>query len=118
MAEEKKGLFARLKEGLGKTRNAFNEKIDTVFGAFKKLDDELYDELEEALIMADIGGVTSAEIVDRLRENVREKHINDGDAAKEELKSIISDILKSGDSALHLETKPAVILVILSLIHI
>ena len=48
MAEEKKGLFARLKEGLGKTRNAFNEKIDTVFGAFKKLDDELYDELEEA----------------------------------------------------------------------
>ena len=60
MAEEKKGLFARLKAGLGKTRDSFNEKIDNVFSVFKKLDDDLYDELEEALIMADIGGVTSA----------------------------------------------------------
>ncbi len=112
MAEEKKGLFARLKAGLGKTRDSFNEKIDNVFSVFKKLDDDLYDELEEALIMADIGGVTSAEIVDRLRERVREKHISDGEAAKRELHAIISEIMSSADSALHLETKPAVILVI------
>ncbi len=112
MAEEKKGLFARLKAGLGKTRDSFNEKIDNVFSVFKKLDDDLYDELEEALIMADIGGVTSAEIVDRLRERVREKHISDGEAAKKELRAIISEIMSSADSTLHLETKPAVILVI------
>lgn len=112
MAEEKKGLFARLKAGLGKTRDSFNEKIDNVFSVFKKLDDDLYDELEEALIMADIGGVTSAEIVDRLRERVREKHISDGEAAKKELRAIISEIMSSADSALHLETKSAVILVI------
>ena len=112
MAEEKKGLFARLKAGLGKTRDSFNEKIDNVFSVFKKLDDDLYDELEEALIMADIGGVTSAEIVDRLRERVREKHISDGEASKKELRAIISEIMSSADSTLHLETKPAVILVI------
>ena len=112
MAEEKKGLFARLKAGLGKTRDSFNEKIDNVFSVFKKLDDDLYDELEEALIMADIGGVTSAEIVDRLRERVREKHINDGETAKKELRAIISEIMSGADSTLHLETKPAVILVI------
>ena len=72
---EKKGLFARLREGLGKTRDSFNEKIEGVFSVFKKIDDDLYDELEEALIMADIGGQTSFEIVEQLRENVKEKHI-------------------------------------------
>lgn len=109
---EKKGLFARLREGLGKTRDSFNEKIDNVFSVFKKLDDDLYDELEEALIMADIGGQTSCEIVEQLRENVKEKHINDAEAAKEELKSIICEILSANDCRLCLETKPAVILVI------
>lgn len=109
---QKKGLFARLREGLGKTRDSFNEKLDGVFTAFKKLDDDLYDELEEALIMADIGGRVSFEIVEKLRENVKEKHITDGEAAKEELKSIICDILAGGDNKLCLDTKPTVILVI------
>ncbi len=109
---EKKGLFARLKEGLGKTRNSFNEKLDGVFSVFKKLDDDLYDELEEALIMADIGGQTSCEIVEQLRENVKEKHIKDAEEAKAELKSIITEILSKNDCELRLETKPAVILVI------
>ena len=109
---EKKGLFARLKEGLGKTRNSFNEKIDGVFSVFKKIDEDLYDELEEALIMADIGGQTSCEIVEQLRKNVKDKHITDAQAAKEELKNIISEILSKNDCKLHLETKPAVILVI------
>ena len=109
---EKKGLFARLKEGLGKTRDSFNEKIDGVFSVFKKIDDDLYDELEEALIMADIGGMTSCEIVEQLRENVKEKHITDGEEAKKELKNIIAQILSKNDCRLHLETKPTVILVI------
>ena len=109
---EKKGLFAKLKEGLGKTRNSFNEKLDTVFSVFKKLDDDLYDELEEALIMADIGGQTSCEIVEQLRENVKEKHIKDAEETKAELKSIITEILSKNDCELRLETKPAVILVI------
>lgn len=109
---EKRGLFARLREGLGKTRDSFNEKIDNVFSVFTKLDDELYDELEEALIMADIGGQTSWEIVEELRENVKKKHIHDAQGAKEELKSIICEILSANDSYLKLETKPTVILVI------
>ena len=109
---EKKGLFARLREGLGKTRDSFNEKIDGVFSVFKKLDDDLYDELEEALILADIGGQTSCEIVEQLRENVKEKHIKEAEEAKAELKNIIADILRSNDCELRLETKPTVILVI------
>ena len=109
---EKKGLFARLKEGMGKTRSSFNEKLDNVFSVFKKLDEELYDELEEALIMADIGGQTSCEIVEELRERVKEKHISDAENAKKELKAIICEILQENDCGLHLETKPAVILVI------
>lgn len=109
---EKKGLFARLREGLGKTRDSFNEKLDNVFSVFTKLDDELYEELEEALIMADIGGQTSWEIVEQLRENVKSKHISDGEGAKAELKNIICEILSSNDCELRLETKPAVILVI------
>lgn len=109
---EKKGLFARLKEGLGKTRDSFNEKLDNVFSVFTKVDDDLYDELEEALIMADIGGQTSFEIVEQLRENVKKKHIHDGEEAKEELKNIICEILSANDCELRLETKPTVILVI------
>ena len=109
---EKKGLFARLKEGLGKTRDSFNEKLDNVFSVFTKIDDDLYDELEEALILADIGGQTSFEIVEQLRENVKTKHIHDGEEAKAELKNIICEILNANDCELRLETKPTVILVI------
>lgn len=109
---EKKGLFARLREGLDKTRSSFNEKVDSVFSVFKKIDDDLYDELEEALIMADIGGAASMEITDELRARVKEKHITDAQEAKEELKSIISEILSSCDCSLNLKTKPTVILMI------
>ena len=112
MNTEKKGLFARLKDGLGKTRDSFNEKLDGVFGVFKKIDDDLYDELEEALIMADIGARASFEIVEELRASVKEKHITDAEGAKDELKAIICEILAGGDNKLHLDTKPTVILVI------
>lgn len=110
--EEKKGLFARLKEGLGKTRDSFNEKLDGVFSVFKKIDDELYDELEEALILADIGGRAAMEIVEQLRDRVDEKNIKEASEAKNELKSIIAEILTAQDSKLHLDTKPTVILMI------
>jgi len=109
---EKKGLFARLKEGLGKTRNSFNEKIDSVFSVFKKVDEELFEELEEALIMVDIGGRAAAEIVDELREIVKQKHIIDGELVKDELKAIIADVFKQEDHRLIIDTKPTVILVI------
>ena len=109
---EKKGLFARLKEGLGKTRDSFNEKLDNVFSVFTKIHDDLYDELEEALILADIGGQTSFEIVAQHREKVKTKHIHDGEEAKAELKNIICEILSANDCELRLETKPTVILVI------
>lgn len=110
--EEKKGLFARLKEGLGKTRDSFNEKLDGVFSVFKKIDDELYDELEEALILADIGGRAAMEIVEQLRDRIDEKNIKEASEAKNELKSIIAEILTAQDSKLHLDTKPTVILMI------
>ena len=109
---EKKGLLAILREGLDKTRSSFNEKVDSVFSVFKKIDDDLYDELEEALIMADIGGAASMEITDELRARIKEKHITDAQEAKEELKSIISEILSSCDCSLNLKTKPTVILMI------
>lgn len=110
--EKKKGLFSRLVEGLGKTRGAFTEKVDGVFAPSRKIDDDLYDELEEALILADIGGSTSMEIVDTLRQRVKEKRISGADAAKAELRAIISEILSQGDSKLRLDTTPSVVLVI------
>ena len=109
---ENKGFFAKLKAGLGKTRDSFNERIDSVFSVFKKIDEDLYEELEEALIMVDIGGRASAEIVDELRDIVKEKHIADGEEVKKELKAIIADILKSETPDLIIDTKPTVILVI------
>ncbi len=111
-ALKKQGLFSRLMSGLGKTRGAFTDKVDGVFKPSRKIDDDLYDELEEALILADIGGSTSMDIVDSLRARVKEKRISGAEEAKAELRAVISEILGSGDSRLYLDTTPAVILVI------
>ncbi len=108
----KGGLFSRLAQGLGKTRAAFTGRVDEVFRPSRKIDDDLYDELEEALIMADLGGSTSMEIVDELRERVKSKHISGADAARCELREIITEILSSGDSELRVDTTPTVVLVI------
>ncbi len=117
MAEEpdeapSKGLFARLREGLGKTRSAISDRVGEVFKSFKKVDEEFYEELEEALILADIGMTTSVEIVDRLRERVKDKKLSEETEVKNELRDIIAEILESEDSALKLDTTPTVILVI------
>ncbi len=110
--EEKKGLFARLRDGLGKTRNSISDKVNDVFKSFKKIDEEFYEELEEALILADIGMTTSVEIVERLRERVKEKKLHEEEEVKKELRDIVAEILESEDSELKLDTKPTVILVI------
>ncbi len=110
--EEKKGFFARLRDGLGKTRSSISDKVNEVFKAFKKIDEEFYEELEEALILADIGMTTSVEIVDRLKDRVKEKKLTEEDEVKKELRDIVAEILTCDESELMLDTKPTVILVI------
>ncbi len=106
------GFFEKLKSGLTKTRESISEQMNSVFSVFVRVDEELFESLEEALIMADIGVESTEYIIETLRENVKQKHITDGTVVKEELKNIISDILSSQDSAVDVSTKPAVILVI------
>ena len=107
------GIFSKLKQSLTKTKESISEKFDNVIKVFKKVDEELYEELEEQLIMADVGVNTSMEITERLREAAKEKKIVDSYALKGELNSIMRDILTEGtDCKIHLEGKPAVIMVI------
>ena len=106
------GFFDKLKSGLGKTRTAISEQVNNVFKAFVKVDEELFENLEEALIMADLGVETSVFIIEELRDRVKSKRIEDAEAVKEELKDVISEILCSTDTSMKLDTKPSVILVI------
>jgi len=106
------GFFDKLKQGLTKTRTAISDQVNTVFKAFVKVDEELFESLEEALIMADIGVETSVYIIETLRDRVKTKRITDGNLVKDELKVVISEILSENDSEMKLETKPSVILVI------
>ena len=106
------GFFDKLKNGLTKTRESIAKQVNNVFSVFVKVDDELFENLEEALIMADIGVETSTYIIETLRDNVKHKHITDGNLVKEELKSIISEILSTLDTTVDTSTTPSVILVI------
>ena len=106
------GFFDKLKNGLTKTRESIAKQVNNVFSVFVKVDDELFENLEEALIMADIGVETSTYIIEKLRDNVKHKHITDGNLVKEELKSIISEILSALDTTVNTSTTPSVILVI------
>ncbi len=106
------GFFEKLKNSLKKTSDAISEQVNNVFSVFVKVDEELFENLEEALIMADIGVETSSYIIEDLRDRVKHKHITDGNIVKEELKDVISEILDEQDSEMHLENSPAVILVI------
>ena len=106
------GFFEKLKNSLKKTSDAISTQVNNVFSAFVKVDEELFENLEEALIMADIGVETSSYIIDELRDRVKHKHITDGNVVKEELKLVIADILEEQDTEMHLDSKPAVILVI------
>ena len=105
------GFFDKLKSGLNKTKNAIVGKIDNIVKSFRKVDEELFEELEEALISADIGVYVTEEILDRLRDTVKDKNIKESEEVKDELFEILSDMV--GDhEPLNLSTKPAVILVI------
>ena len=106
------GFFDKLKNGLTKTRESIAKQVNNVFSVFVKVDDELFENLEEALIMADIGVETSTYIIEKLRDNVKHKHITDGNLVKEELKSIISEMLSALDTTVNTSTTPSVILVI------
>ena len=112
-AEEKsKGFFARLKEGLGKTRASINDKLDSVLKMFQKVDEELFEELEEALIMADVGVDTSLYIISQLRLRVKEKKITEAEDVKGEIEEIISEILCRNDNSIDTSSGPSVIMVI------
>ncbi len=106
------GFFDKLKEGLTKTRENLAGQVNNIFSGFVQVDEELFDSLEEALIMADIGVETTEYIIKELRGRVKHKHITDANLVKEELRDIISGILSSADTAMNLSTVPSVVLVI------
>ncbi|MBR3888325.1 MAG: signal recognition particle-docking protein FtsY [Clostridia bacterium] len=105
-------FFEKLKAGLAKTKSSFDEKINNVFKNFRKVDEELLEELEEALILSDVGFETTNKIIEKLRDKIKLNKIEDSDEVKKALCEIISEILKQNESGLKLETKPSVILVI------
>jgi len=106
------GLFSKLKASLNKTSLAIGGAVDNVIFGFKKIDDELFDELEEALILADVGVNTATEIVERLRVAAKEKKISDGDVLRVELREILLDIFASGGSSAISAESPLVIMII------
>ncbi|MBS6816465.1 signal recognition particle-docking protein FtsY [Eisenbergiella tayi] len=109
---EKKGFFARLKEGLNKTRNNIVNGIDSVFNGFSAIDDEFYEELEEILIMGDIGVNATSDILQRLKKQVKEQHIKEPAACKQLLIDSIREQMQVGETAYDFEKKQSVILVI------
>ena len=103
-----KGFFY----GLNKTKTSFDEKMNDIFSNFRKVDEDLLEELEEALIMSDVGANTSATIINNLRERVKKENIKDEQGVREALRKEIQEIFDATDNTLKLETKPAVILVV------
>lgn len=112
MSEEKLGFFGRLKEGLTKTRNNIVSSIDSVFNGFTKIDDDFFDELEEILIMGDIGINATTDILERLKKEVKEKHIKEPIECKELLVNSIKEQMRVEDTAYDFEKEQSVVLVI------
>ena len=106
------GFFSKIKEGLTKTRKAMAETLGNVFSGFSNLDDDFYDELEECLILADLGVETAGRAVESLRRRVKEEKIREPEEAKAALKDILVEMLDVGDTRLRLDTQPSVVLVI------
>ena len=105
------GFFGKIKEGLKKTRDSISNGVNGILNSFTKIDDELFEELEETLVMADVGVQTSTEICDRLRKKIKETGVTDPNETKGMMKEIISEMLGENEG-LKLDTKPSVILVI------
>ena len=106
------GFFDKLKQGLTKTKSSFDEKINNVFANFRKVDEEFLDELEEILIMSDIGMDTSVKIIDNLRIRMKKEKLQDEEDVKKALREEMQKILDVSDVSLKLNTKPSVILVV------
>ncbi len=100
------GFFDKLKNGLNKTKTSFDEKMNDIFSNFRKVDEDLLEELEEALIMSDVGANTSATIINNLRERVKKENIKDEQGVREALRKEIQEIFDATDNTLKLETKP------------
>ena len=106
------GFFDKLKNGLSKTKSSFDEKINNVFSNFRKVDEELLNELEEALIMSDVGVETSTKIISNLRNRIKKEKIESEEDVRNALREEIVNILDEVDNSLKLETHPSVILVV------
>ena len=109
---EKKGIFARLKEGLKKTSDYFTEKFDNLFKSSLKIDDDLYEELEEILITSDISFDTTLKIVENLKKNIKKKNINDVNLVKPELKEVLYELLENNKSKLDIENQKNIIVIV------
>ncbi len=107
-------FFDKLKSGLNKTKESFNDKINNVFSNFRKVDEEMLEELEEVLIMSDLGYETSQTIISDLRTRVKKNKLENEEDVKNALKEIMGEILDVGEIGLKLETVPSVILVVRS----
>ena len=105
------GLFSKIAQGLKKTRDNMAQQMDSLFKSFKKVDEELFEELEEILIMADVGMLTSERICEELHERVKKQKITDPEEVRDLLREIIAELLE-GDQTLHLSSQPSIILVI------
>ncbi len=106
------GFFDKLKNGLNKTKKSFDEKINNVFSSFRKVDEDFLDELEEVLIMSDVGMDTSIKIISNLRDRIKKEKIQEPEEVKKALREEMKKILDVADISLHLNTKPSVILVV------
>lgn len=106
------GIFDKIKNGLAKTKESILSGVDHVLKSFVKIDEDLFEELTDALIMADIGARSAEEIIDRLREEVKEQRETDAAEIKRCLRDIVAEMLDAGDASLRLDTKPSVVLVV------
>ncbi len=106
------GFFEKLKNGMNKTKSSFDEKINNVFKSFRKVDEDFLEELEEILIMSDIGVDTSVKIINNLRTKIKKEKIQDEEDVKKALREEMQAILDGNDISLHLNTKPSVVLVV------
>lgn len=105
------GFFDKIRDGLKKTRESISGQITQMVNSFTKIDEELFEELEELLVMGDVGVTTSQFVTGELRKKIKEKGITDPSLIMDELKAIVAELL-AGDDSLHISTKPSVILVI------
>lgn len=106
------GFFDKLKEGLNKTKTSFDKKINNAFSTFRKVDEELLEELEEILIMSDVGMETSLNIISNLRNRIKKENIKEVEEVKQALREEMQEILNKVDNGLQLNTNPSVILVV------